>query len=105
MKYLCAGLIILSAALLQGCSYPDAAKIEQKDTRPAIGVRGAPEGAVLYVDGLEMGKASPFDGKKNVLLIESGKHLIEVKSASGEVLLSETLFLSSSTTKVFTIHR
>ena len=103
MKYLCAGLIILSAILLQGCSYPDAAKIEQKDSRPAIGVSGAPEGAALYVDGLEMGLARQFDGTKNVLLVESGKHLIEVKAADGKVLLSETLFLSSSTTKVLTV--
>ena len=103
MNFLCAGLIILSAAFLQGCSYPDAAKIEQKDTRPAIGVSGAPEGAALYVDGLNMGMASQFDGKKNVLLIESGKHLVEVKAANGKVLLSETVFLSSSTTKVLTV--
>ncbi len=103
MKYLCAGLIIVSVVLLQGCTYPDAAKIEQKDSRPAIGVSGAPEGAALYVDGLKMGTASQFDGKKNVLLVESGKHLIEVKAADGEVLLSETLFLSSSTTKILNI--
>jgi len=38
-----------------------------------------------------------------VLLIESGKHFVEVKTADGKVLLSETLFLSSSTTKILTI--
>ena len=103
MNYLCAGLILLSTVLLQGCHYPDAAKVEQKDSRPAIGVSGAPKGAMLYVDGLEMGLASQYDGEKNVLLIESGKHLIEVKATDGKVLLSETLFLSSSTTKVLSI--
>ncbi len=103
MKCLCAGLLVLTAVLIQGCSYPDAAKIEQKDSRPAIGVSGAPEGAMLFVDGLEMGKARRFDGKENVLLVESGKHLVEVKTASGKVLLSETLFLSSSTTKLLAI--
>ena len=103
MKYLCVGLIILSAALLQGCSYPGAAKIEQKDSRPAIGVSGAPEGATLYVDGLRMGMASQYNGAKNVLLVENGKHLVEVKAADGKVLLSETLFLSGSTTKILTI--
>ncbi len=102
MKRLCAGLIIVSAALLQGCSYPDAAKIEQKDRRPAIGVSGAPD-AALYVDGLKMGMASQYDGKGNVLLVESGKHLVEVKAADGKVLLSETLFLSNSTTKILNI--
>lgn len=103
MKRLCVGLIILSAALLQGCSYPDAAKIEQKDNRPAIGVSGAPKGSMLYVDGLKMGLATQWDGEKNVLLIESGTHLIEVKSTTGVVLHSETVFLSGTTTKIFTL--
>jgi hypothetical protein len=93
----------LSAVLLQGCRYPDAAKIEQKDSRPAIGVAGAPVGAVVFVDGLEMGPASRFDGKKNVLLVESGTHLVEVKSADGQLLRSETLFLGGSTTKILQI--
>ena len=103
MKCLCAGLIILSTVLLQGCHYPDAAKVEQKDNRPAIGVSGAPRGAMLYVDGLEMGKASQFNGTKNVLLVESGKHLVEVKAADGKTLHSETVFLSGTTTKILTL--
>ncbi len=103
MNYVYAGLILISTAFLQGCSYPDAAKIEQKDSRPAIGVSGAPKGSVLYVDGLKMGMARQFDGEKNVLLVESGTHLVEVKAANGTVLLSESLFLSNSTTKILTI--
>ncbi len=100
MKRLCAGLFILLALLLQGCTYPDTAQVEQKDSRPSIGVSGSPKGAVLYVDGLEMGTTIQFDGKQNVLLVESGKHLVEVKTADGKVLLSETLFLSGTTTKI-----
>lgn len=103
MNYLCAGLIILSTLLLQGCNYPDAAQIEQKESRPAIGISGAPKGATVHVDGLEMGSASQYDGEKSVLLVESGTHRVEVKSAAGEVLHSETIFLSSSTTKIITI--
>ena len=103
MKRLCTGLLVLLAILVQGCTYPDAAMVEQKDGRPAIGVSGAPKGAMLFVDGLEMGKASQFDGTKNVLLVESGKHRVEVKTADGKVLLSETLFLSGSTTKMLNI--
>ncbi|NNJ70965.1 MAG: hypothetical protein HKP10_06715, partial [Kiritimatiellales bacterium] len=48
-------LIALAAAFLQGCSYPEPASITQKDNRPAIGVSGAPKGAILLVDGLAMG--------------------------------------------------
>ena len=103
MKILYTVLILLSVVFLQGCHYPDAAKIEQKDSRPAIGVAGAPAGAVLFVDGLKMGLTSQFDGKQNVLLVESGTHLVEIKSANGQVLHSETLFLSGSTTKILQI--
>ena len=103
MKNFTVALLLISAALLQGCTYPEAAKIEQKDARPAIGISGAPKGAILFVDGLQMGKTAQFDGTKGVLLVESGKHLVEVKTAAGETLHSETLFLSNSTTKILTV--
>lgn len=95
----CAALL----AAVPGCKYPAPAKVEQKDTRPAIGIAGAPKGAELYVDGVNMGPARDYDGKSKVLLVESGNHLVEVKSASGEVLLSEKVFLGSLATKVFKI--
>jgi hypothetical protein len=103
MRNLCVSLLVI-LAVVQGCSYPDPAKIEQKDSRPAIGVSGAPKDAVLYVDGLRMGSTFQYNGEENVLLVESGKHLIEVKSASGQVILSETVFLSNSTTKILTVN-
>jgi len=97
------GLLVIFAVVAQGCAYPQPNKIEQEDRRPAIGVSGAPANATLYVDGLDMGMASQFDGQTNVLLVESGTHLIEVKSADGVVIHSETVFLSNSTTKVLRI--
>ena len=103
MKHISIGLFILSIILAQGCTYPEPAQIEQQAKRPSIGVRGAPESASLYVDGLEMGLANQYDGTEHVLLIESGKHLVEVKSADGKVILSETLFLSNSTTQILDI--
>lgn len=103
MKNLCAGALVLLAILIQGCRYPDPTTIEQTDSRPAIGISGAPQESVLYVDGLRMGMASQYDGLEQVLLIESGKHLIEVKAADGTVIHSETVFFSSSATKVLTV--
>ncbi|VGO22545.1 hypothetical protein [Pontiella sulfatireligans] len=103
MKHLFTGLVVLLAVLTQGCTYPEPAQIEQKDSRPAIGVAGAPWGSVLYVDGLEMGKARKYDGVDDVMLVESGMHLIEVKSSRGETVFSEKVFLGHGVTKVFTI--
>ena len=96
-------IALFALLFVAACTYPKPSQIEQQDKRPAIGVSGAPADAALYVDGLDMGLASQFDGKTNVLLVESGSHLIEVKSADGRVLHSETVFLSGSTKKVFHI--
>ena len=100
MKTIIALILIGSASLLHGCAYPEPAKIEQNDARPAIGVAGAPEGSILYVDGLAMGAPAQYDGEIGVLLIESGKHRVEVKGPDGAVLYAEEIFLSGSTTKI-----
>lgn len=105
MKRLCAGLFIGLAILVQGCAYPQPTQVEQKDNRPAIGINGAPWRSVLYVDGLRMGSARKYNGEKNVLLIERGKHLIEVRLRTGKVVHSETVFLNDSSTKVLTVIR
>ncbi|MEE9367727.1 MAG: hypothetical protein V3V05_02570 [Pontiella sp.] len=100
MKPISFVLLIALAGLIQSCAHPQTAKIEQKDSRPAIGVSGAPEESLLYVDGLKMGLANRFDGKAGVLMVESGNHTIDIRTAGGNVLFSQDLFLSSSTTKV-----
>ena len=92
--------VLLIACLLQGCKYPEPAKVEQKDSRPAIGISGAPEGTLLYVDGLQMGFVSQYDGETGVLLVESGSHVVEVRTQSGEILFRNEIFLSGSTTKI-----
>jgi len=100
MKVITVIFLVVSACLLQGCSYPDPAKVEQKDSRPAIGITGAPQGALLFVDGLQMGSVSQYDGTNSVLLVESGSHLVEVRAQGGKTLYSEEIFLSGSTTKI-----
>ena len=100
MKKLCLSLVLFSSLIFYGCTYPEPAKVEQKAARPAIGIQGAPQNAVLYVDGLKMGFATIYDGKKKVLLLEPGTHQVEIKSSDGKLLYSETVFLSSSTTKI-----
>lgn len=83
--------VCLIVALVGGCAYPSTG-LRIPDERPSIAIEGAPGSAMLYVDGLEMGLAGNFDGARQVLLLESGKHRIEVIDR-GETLLSETIFL------------
>ena len=86
-----------------GCSYPEPAKIQQEDTRPSLGVSGAPASAVLFLDGLKIGPASKFDGTEHVLKVESGTHRVEIKSATGETLFSKEIFLSPSTVEILDV--
>jgi len=101
MKIFTILILVGSTLFFQGCTYPESATITQKDSRPSIGVSGAPAGSFLFVDGSRMGEAKRFDGKNGVLLVEPGKHKIEVKKSTGEVVFSKEVFLSSSTSKMF----
>ena len=47
----------LLMALVVGC-YP-ASEVRIPDSRPRIAIKNAPDNAILYVDGLKMGLASP----------------------------------------------
>lgn len=108
MKLFVAGFLFMS--LLTGC-YP-ASEIRVTDNRPMIAIKNTPQNAILYVDGLNMGLASQYSGapskdgseETRVLLIEPGRHRIEVKS-NGKILLSEDVFLSESVLKTITLNQ
>jgi hypothetical protein len=66
-------------------------------TAPGLVVAGAPEGATLYVDGLQMGPAKQFDGNPQVLAVLEGSHKVEVRQGATS-LYSEKVFVSSGET-------
>ena len=100
----------LLMALVVGC-YPTS-EVRIPDSRPRIAIKNAPDNAILYVDGLKMGLATRFSGvqgseesgETRVLLVEPGRHRVEVKS-NGELLLSEDVFLVERTLKTLTVTR
>lgn len=89
-KFLAISLMILLAA----CSMPSTV-VKTPDTRPSLAFEGAPEGAVLFLDGVRTGPASQYDGQPNVLLVEPGTHLVTIKGADGAVLLEQKVFVES----------
>ena len=95
------GLVIIALAALAGCSYP-ASRTEISDERPSIALSGAPKGSVVFVDGLEMGPATKFDGRNNVLMLEPGNHMIRILLGN-EVLLTERIFLSGQATRTLLV--
>jgi hypothetical protein len=89
-KPLAVSLMILLAA----CSMPSTV-VKTPDTRPSLAFEGAPEGAVLFLDGVRTGPANQYDGQPNILLVEPGTHLVTIKGADGAVLLEQKVFVES----------
>ena len=90
--------------LMNGCAcvYPTSS-VGVVDDRPSVVIQNAPEDAVLLVDGLDMGRASLYEGKKKVLLLEPGTHKVEVMH-NGEMIHSEIIFLGDGETKALKVH-
>ena len=100
MKTILTSLLIMT--VVTSCVYPTST-VRVTDDRPTITIQGAPEDAVLYVDGLSMGSVGRFDGDPEVLLLEPGTHKIEITS-SGKVLLSEKMFFGSGAMKTISVN-
>ena len=95
------GLVIIALAALAGCIYPSS-RTEISDERPSIALSGALKGSVVFVDGLEMGPATKFDGRNNVLMLEPGNHVIRILLGN-DVLLTERIFLSGQATRTLLV--
>lgn len=87
---------------LSGCAYPHIG-VNTTDDRASVGFNNAPEGAILMIDGLNMGLANSYDGKNRVLLIEPGTHKIEI-IYKGKHILSEQVFLGDGELKVLSVN-
>jgi len=59
-----------------GCSMP-ATSVRTVDDRPTLIFKGAPDGAVLFVDGLNLGPANQYNGAPKALIVEPGTHTCE----------------------------
>lgn len=94
-------MVLAIASAVAACRYPSGG-VEITDERPTIGFKGAPDGAMIFVDGIAMGPAARFDGKKEALLVEPGSHVVEVRMGK-RTLLSERVFLGSRATRTFTV--
>ena len=100
-----AGILVavLAVGFMCSCAPHPERTITQEDSRPSIGVAGAPKGASLIINGLNMGPAAAYNGDDTVLLIERGKHNVEVVH-KGQVIHSEVVFLGDSTTKIIHVN-
>ena len=95
-------ITILSLVALAACSMPNTT-VRTTDTRPSIAIDGAPDGAILYVDGQQIGEANKYDGQPNVLVVEPGTHTVVVKGADGAPLFDRKIYIESEL-KMIKVH-
>ncbi len=79
---------------LCSCTMPTTT-VRTVDDRPTLAFKGAPEGALLYIDGLNMGPAGQYNAEPNVLTIEPGTHTVRV-TVNNEVIYEQRIFVESS---------
>jgi hypothetical protein len=92
MKAILAALGLVIAA----CAMPSTT-VRAPDSRPSLAIEGAPRGSQLFVDGNAVGEANAYDGQPEVLLVEPGTHVVDVRDRSGKVLFRQTVFVESET--------
>lgn len=87
-------MMAAAAALVAGACAMPATKVETGASRPTLRLNGAPAGSTLVVDGAAIGPADAYDGVHQVLTVEAGRHVVEVRQG-GAVLVSKTVFAST----------
>jgi hypothetical protein len=79
---------------LCSCTMPTTA-VRTVDDRPTLAFKGAPDGALLYIDGLSMGPVGQYNGESQVLTVEPGTHTVRV-TINNEVIYEQRIFVESS---------
>jgi len=86
--------LLVGTFALGGCSMPSTV-VRTVDDRPTLAFKGAPKEATLFVDGINMGSASQYDGDPKVLTVETGTHNVLVKIGQEDVF-EKRVFVESS---------
>jgi hypothetical protein len=101
MRLLNAAAAVLIAASITACALPNT-NVRAGAVRPTLVVKGAPDSAALYVDGVAAGRAAEFDGVTKVLNVEEGSHQVEIRIGDS-VIHKERIFISSGEARVVTV--
>ena len=86
-------LAIALLSLLPACTLPQTS-VRSGSAQPTLLVKGAPTGAMLYVDGLSMGLAEQYNAAPNVLVVLQGVHQVEIRQGSN-ILYTEKVLAST----------
>lgn len=87
--------IALATALALAACVGPTTTVKTVDTRPALAIDGAPSGTLLFVDGAAVGDPRDYDGRPNILRVEPGTHVVELRDRGGAVVFSQRVFVES----------
>jgi hypothetical protein len=88
--------LTLCVVFLIGCS----AKDPIVDDRPGIIIYGAHPRAIVYVNGISMGRAGQYGEKGRVLLLDPGNHYLEIVRR-GAIVFTQRVFLGRGPQKIY----
>ena len=95
MKRAISLLSFVLVLILIGCTSMPKTQIKTVEDSPTLAFIGAPEGSVLFLDGLQIGDVRIYDGKEQVLRVEPGTHFIEIKDKYGEIIYDQKIFVQN----------
>lgn len=81
-------LPLVMAFIVSACAYPSTI-VEQGGEQGMIYFTEAPPGARVFIDGADAGEAMTFDGRRQVLSLEPGRHNVRVVSGAAELYSSD----------------
>lgn len=87
---------LLLTIILSACAMPQS-HTQTGTLRPTLSIIGAPAGSTLRVDGIAMGDANQYDGRRQVLDVEEGLHSVEVQS-HGQIIYQAKVYAAGGET-------
>jgi hypothetical protein len=91
----------MALAFLSACSWFGSRKHEAPDPTELI-VTGAPEGSIVFIDGLPAGQASVVNDRPQVISVAVGVHKVEIHMG-GKVVYREDTYVALSEHRVVTV--
>jgi hypothetical protein len=71
-------VVLITLALLSGCTWLGWHKRPQAPDPPELIVTGAPVGSLIFVDGVQTGQAASRSDDSQVLTVAAGDHKVEI---------------------------
>jgi len=89
MKFTLTVFILFVSVALWQCSTMPKTTVSGVGNQGRVMIDCDPSSAIVYVDGVKIGKASKFDSESDALVLESGSHLIEIRKKKYQAFRKE----------------